>query len=75
MPISIRLYGPLEKYAAQPGLHQMEIIYGSLEQLLVQLRVPSSSVSFIVVNGVKRELEYIIKESDEVKVFSHVAGG
>jgi len=76
MRITIRLYGPLEKYSSQTGLYQKEIMSNlSLEQLRDQLGVPYSSVGFIVVNRIKRELDYRLEENDEVKFFPFIAGG
>ena len=76
MQITIRLYGPLEKYANQPGLFQKEIKSDlTLAQLGEQIGVPYSSVGFIVVNKVKRDLNYALKENDEVKFFPFIAGG
>ena len=76
MVIFIRLYGPLEKYGSQPGLHQLEIVQPlTLEELLEQLEVPGSVTGFIAVNGIKKTLQYRLKENDVVKVFPIVAGG
>lgn len=76
LQITIRLYGPLEKYASQVGLNQKEILSDlSLAQLGEQLGVPSSSVAFIVVNRMKQDLDYRLKENDEVKFFPFIAGG
>ncbi len=76
LQINIRLYGPLEKYAGQPGLYRMEIMSGfSVEQLQDQLGVPCSSLGLIVINGIKRELDYRLEENAEVKFFPYVAGG
>lgn len=76
MKINIRLYGPLEKYSSQTGLFQKEIVSDlSLEQLGNELGIPYSSVGFIVVNRIKRELDYRLEENDEVKFFPIIAGG
>lgn len=76
MQITIRLYGPLEKYASQLGLYQMKVRSDlTLAQLEDQIGVPYSSVGFIVVNGVKRDLDYRLEENDGVKFFPFIAGG
>lgn len=76
MQITIRLYGPLEKYASQLGLYQKEIMPDlSLAQLREQIGIPYSSVGFIVVNRIKRDLDYRLEENDEVKFFPFIAGG
>lgn len=76
MQITIRLYGPLEKYSRQVGLYPKEILSDlSLAQLGEQLGLPRSSVAFIVVNSVKRDLDYRLLENDVVKFFPFIAGG
>lgn len=76
MQITIRLYGPLEKYASELGLYQKEVMSDlTLAQLGEQIGVPYSSVGFIVVNRVKRDLDYILEDNDEVKFFPFIAGG
>lgn|GEM_PF-3976489 len=76
MLITIRLYGPLEKYASHPGQYQKEVMSDlSLAQLGEQIGVPYSSVGLIVVNRVKRELDYRLLENDEVKFFPFISGG
>lgn len=76
MLITIRLYGPLEKYTSELGLYQKEIISDlSLAQLGELIGVPYSSVGFIVVNRVKRDLDYRLEENDEVKFFPFISGG
>ncbi|GAB6154828.1 hypothetical protein JCM17380_35780 [Desulfosporosinus burensis] len=76
MQITIRLYGPLGKYSSQLGLYQREIKPDlTLPRLMEQLGVPYSSVGFIVVNGVKRDLDYRLEENDDVKFFPFIAGG
>lgn len=76
MQITIRLYGPLERYASQQGLYQKEIKSDlTLAQLVEQIGVPYSSVGFIVVNKVKRDFEYKLEVNDEVKFFPFIAGG
>ncbi len=47
----------------------------SLAQLGEQIGVPYSSVGLIVVNRVKRELDYRLLENDEVKFFPFISGG
>lgn len=75
MQITIRLYGPLEKYS-QRGLYQREIKPElTLAQLIEQLGVPYSSVGFIVVNTVKRDLDYRLEKNDDVRFFPFIAGG
>ncbi|HBW38631.1 MoaD/ThiS family protein [Desulfosporosinus sp. BICA1-9] len=76
MQITIRLYGPLGKYSSQLGLYQREIKPDlTLARLVEQLGVPYSSVGFIVVNSVKRDLDYRLEENDDVKFFPFIAGG
>lgn len=47
----------------------------SLAQLGEQLGVPYTSVGLIVVNRVKRDLDYRLEENDVVKFFPFIAGG
>ncbi|HBV85564.1 MAG TPA: hypothetical protein DEF42_02645 [Desulfosporosinus sp.] len=76
MKITIRFYGPLDKYGSQLGLYQQEIKSDfTLAQLVEQLGVPYSSLGLVVVNSVKRDVGYRLEENDEVKFFPIIAGG
>ncbi|GAB6171365.1 hypothetical protein JCM15765_08430 [Paradesulfitobacterium aromaticivorans] len=76
MRIVIRLYGPLAKYGQQADLHELNISANlSLNGLIEFLNIPSSAIAFMVVNGVKTNINYLLQENDTVKVFPWVAGG
>jgi molybdopterin converting factor small subunit len=77
LQITLQLKGPLKKYAAGKELFQLELDESdqTVSKLLQRFKIPTSSVSFIQVNGLKKELNHPIKGGDKVTVNPRVAGG
>ncbi len=46
-----------------------------MNELLHELGIPASSVSFITVNGLKRDWHYPLKGGEAIVVYPRVAGG
>lgn len=77
MEITLQLKGPLKKYAdgtelIKTGLDEKD---QTVSELLQRFKIPTSSVSFVQVNGIKKELNQPIKGGDKVTVNPRVAGG
>lgn len=47
----------------------------SLKDILHVLKIPKGEVQLVVINGHLRDLDAIVSEEDEVKLFSPVGGG
>jgi molybdopterin converting factor small subunit len=77
LQITLQLKGPLKKYADGTELLQFELDDHdqTVSKLLQRFKIPTSSVSFIQVNGFKKELDHPIKGGDKVTVNPRVAGG
>ena len=73
----MQLKGPLKKYAdgtelIKTGLDEND---QTVSGLLQRFKIPTSSVSFVQVNGFKKELNHPIKGGDTITVNPRVAGG
>ncbi|MGD2124711.1 MAG: MoaD/ThiS family protein [Desulfobacteraceae bacterium] len=81
MKIELRLYASLARYMPvhgdRRGAHQtIEIKEGTtIGSLLENLKVPTSEVKLIFVNGVHAALGQVLKDGDRVGIFPPVAGG
>ena len=77
MKITLQLKGPLKKYADGTELMEFDFDENSqtVSELLQRFKIPTSSVSFVQVNGFKKELNHHIKGGDQVTVNPRVAGG
>ena len=77
MEITLQLKGPLKKYADGTELVKFDLDGNELtvSELLQRFKIPTSSVSFVQVNGFKKELNHPIKGGDTITVNPRVAGG
>ncbi len=77
MKITLRLKGPLSRYADGASLVEVELdeTNNSARKLLAQFGIPASSVSFIQINSLKTDLDQPIKGGDVVTFNPRVAGG
>ncbi len=77
MIIQLKLQGPLQKYGKSAGMFEYETAAKtcSLDELLQDLGIPASSVSFITVNGLKKEWHCLLKGGETVVIYPRVAGG
>ncbi len=77
MEITLQFKGPLKKYADGAELIKYELDKNdqTVSELLQKFKIPTSSVSFIQINGVKKDLNHPIKGGDTVTVNPRVAGG
>lgn len=77
--VEVRLYASLEK--VRPGLKAGEPFSVELEatttikQLVETLGIAPQSVQLIFVNGVVRELDYVLSSGDRVALFPPIGGG
>ncbi len=77
MEITLQLKGPLKKYADGAELIKFELDINdqTVSKLLQKFKIPTSSVSFIQINGVKKDHNHPIKGGDTVTINPRVAGG
>lgn len=47
----------------------------TIRQALALVNIPSELVALVVVNGVARDKDYIVTNSDQIKLFAVVGGG
>lgn len=77
MEVLIQLRGPLKKYG--PGddsfTHSIEEGSCTLYDVLVHLKIPTSSVSFIQVDDKKTDLETVLKGGEVIILYPRVSGG
>jgi molybdopterin converting factor small subunit len=78
--IEIRLYATLRRY--RPELKVGEPLFMSLEEgttlkrvLEEVLGIPMEVIKVVLVNGIYRELDYVLEDDDRVGIFPPVAGG
>jgi molybdopterin converting factor small subunit len=77
LEITLQLKGPLKKYADGTELVKFGLDCNELtvSDLLQRFKIPTSSVSFVQVNGYKKELNHPIKGGDTITINPRVAGG
>lgn len=78
MQVTVRLWGPLARYAEERGGPEftLEVEEGTtVEALLVNLGVPREYVSMVSVNGTKAARDRLLAGGDVVHVLPLVAGG
>ena len=47
----------------------------TIHHLLEQLQIPGDEGKFVLINGIRKPVEYVLKEEDEVGVFPLIGGG
>ena len=73
--IQIKLFASLQRHSPSEA-DQIPISSDqTVEDLLTSLGVPLSEVKLVFVNGVKGEMNAILKDGDRVGVFPPVGGG
>ena len=77
MQVRLQLQGPLQKYGKTPGFFELETAAETctLKELLRQLGVSDKSVAFASVNGLKTELDCLLRGGETIVVYPRVAGG
>ncbi|MBT7713680.1 MAG: MoaD/ThiS family protein [Deltaproteobacteria bacterium] len=79
MKVEVRLFAFFTKYLpANAKRHRVELELEegtTVEQVLLQLRVPLEEIKLIFINGVHAEIEDVLKEGDKMAAFPPVAGG
>ncbi len=77
MKIEVELRGPLTKYGTGKGpfIHYPAKSPLTVRELLEELAVPVSSVSFVSITGHKVDLDTNLKGGEELVVYPRVAGG
>lgn len=77
--VKVKLYATLRKYL--PGTEigeavEFEISEGTtINELLDKIGVENKEIKITLINGVKKDLEYILKDGDLLVVFPPVGGG
>jgi len=79
MQVEVRLFGNLGQYLPEGG-DRFSFTKGiegnaTVEQLLKDLSLPENMPILIMVNGTRRDRAYVLKDRDEVTLFSPAAGG
>ncbi|HWR40306.1 MAG TPA: MoaD/ThiS family protein [Patescibacteria group bacterium] len=79
MNIEVRLYATLRERApaeAELGVFAAALPAGStVGDLLPSINIPVAEVQMIMVNGIGRELDTVLQDSDRVGLFPPVGGG
>ncbi len=79
MRVSARLYATLRRYQPQLG-HGESVVMdlpdgATLRDLLTALHVPSEETKQCFVNATGQELDYKLRDGDDVGIFPPLAGG
>ncbi|MFU8793983.1 MAG: hypothetical protein ACNA7Z_01240 [Dethiobacteria bacterium] len=77
MQITLHLKGPLKKYGdnIEPLMVELEHAQVKLREIIEQLEIPASSISFIQINGEKSDPDTVLTGGEVVVVNPRVAGG
>lgn len=78
MNIIVNLYGGLDKHASRLERkgNRITIKKGStIQNLLQKYNIPETEASIFLVNGVHRQPDYEMQESDEISIFPMLGGG
>lgn len=77
MKINILLSSCFNHYLGQNNCGTIEILdkEPSVRCLLSILKIPESEVGFVMVNGIRCDLNYILHENDTVKILPQLIGG
>lgn len=79
MEIEVRVFATLRKYLTIPheqGTVKFYTEEGSkVKDIIQKLALPSQEITVIMVNGVRREEEQLLKEGDRLALFPPVGGG
>ncbi len=77
MKVQVRLRGPLRKYGKSADFFDWETTAETctVEQLIAELGLPASAISFVSVNGSKESFGHLMKDGEQVVIYPQVAGG
>lgn len=79
MKVEVRLFASFTKYLpdnAEGHKILLELAEGTtVEQVLVQLRVPLDEIKLVFINSAHAEIEDILQDGDRMGAFPPVAGG
>jgi molybdopterin synthase sulfur carrier subunit len=79
MKVEIRLFASFTKYlpdGAEGHKIELELAEGTtIEQVLMQLKVPLDEVKLVFVNSVHAEIKDVLKNGDKMGAFPPVGGG
>ncbi|MDP3387450.1 MAG: hypothetical protein Q8S24_09455 [Eubacteriales bacterium] len=73
--VNIELKGHLYWYANKKKTFSIGNFEGSLENLIMLLKLPQSEVGTLLVNQKKEPLSYIVKDNDHIILIPVVGGG
>jgi len=77
MKVLIQLRGPLKKYGPGEEIFEHDINEepGTLREIIDKLNIPSSSVSFVSIDGEKAGFDKQLRGGEKIVVYPRVAGG
>lgn len=77
MKIQLKLHGPLQKYGKSAGYFELDIKAKTcmISELIAEIGVPASAISFVSVNGIKQGLHFMLQGGEKITVYPHVVGG
>jgi molybdopterin synthase sulfur carrier subunit len=79
MQVTVKLFATLTRYG-QGGRAGTPVVIelhedATLQHLIDELKIPPEETRVVFVNGIIQELEYILKDGDEVGIFPPIGGG
>lgn len=78
MKIKVKLYTILKKYGKGKIDNDNNLtipVNLTLDGLISHLEIPKKMGKVLMVNGFPRDIEYELREGDEVKILSFIGGG
>jgi molybdopterin converting factor small subunit len=79
MQVRVRLFASLARFspAGPSGTHFEKDLSESatVQDLVHQLGIPSDEIKISFVNGLIRDLDWVLKQGDEVGIFPPIGGG
>lgn len=79
MKVKVRLFANLREYVPQAKLGatlEIELNDGHrVSDLVDHFRLPQEEVKLVYVNGIYQEMDYLLREGDEIGIFPPIGGG
>ena len=79
MKVKVRLFATLREYVPQAKIGatlEVELNDGaSVRDLADHFKLPLDLVKLAYVNGIYQELDFVLKENDEIGLFPPIGGG
>jgi molybdopterin synthase sulfur carrier subunit len=79
MRVKVKLFASLASFSSafQPGIpFDIELTESAtVEDLIGKLGIPSEEVKISFVNGLIRDVDWVLKQGDEVGIFPPIGGG